>query len=411
MPRTDQKSAANDGKKRPAAPDEESHRFVKRIAQHLREAAESPNTGEDFAWDEARVANAFDDAVENMPPGAVRDTLKAHLDVLRELTVEMCFRPRAEDFPGVGEPGGPDDFEFHERKKPYREDFGNMSMAELAEETERRLLKARIEIPVQYRGDTKEVLNWEKGKEARLEKCVDAAWATTERWCDKTKTPDDSKTPEIIEELSALMERIATHTASRVRLATDPDADKEVAKRVTEATHACAAKVVLIRHKFRRATPKERRPSRDRARTACHDAAQLCGDTRWRLVFQLAKEIPEDVGSEATGGGGEPKKKSRRNVVGKFGCNDQVLFDAALGLAGFDKEFETKVRSTALLRGSFIRFCFCDLVGSFARPSFILRPYPRVALLSVRSLVFSRRETNVGFFLGHLRETLRSLPP
>jgi len=194
------------------------------------------------------------------------------------------------------------------------------------------------------------------------------------------------------------MERIATHTASRVRLATDPDADKEVAKRVTEATHACAAKVVLIRHKFRRATPKERRPSRDRARTACHDAAQLCGDTRWRLVFQLAKEIPEDVGSEATGGGGEPKKKSRRNVVGKFGCNDQVLFDAALGLAGFDKEFETKVRSTALLRGSFIRFCFCDLVGSFARPSFILRPYPRVALLSVRSLVFSRRETNVGFF-------------
>ena len=82
-------------KKRPAAPDEESHRFVKRIAQHLREAAESPNTGDDFAWDEARVAKAFDDAVENMPPGAVRDTLKAHCDVLRTLTVEMCFRPRA----------------------------------------------------------------------------------------------------------------------------------------------------------------------------------------------------------------------------------------------------------------------------------------------------------------------------
>ena len=351
MPRTDPKSAAT-GKKRPAAPDEESHRFVKRIAQHLREAAESPNTGDDFAWDEARVAKAFDDAVENLPPGAIRDKLKAHLDVLRELTVEMCFRPLPGDFPGPGEPGGPDDFEFHERKKPYREDFGNMSIAELAEETERRLLKARIEIPVQYRGDNTEVLNWEKGKEARLEKCVDAAWATTERWCDKERTPDDVKTPEIIEELSELMERIATHTASRVRLATDPDADAEVAKCVTEATHTCAAKVVLIRHKFRRATPKERRPSRDRARTACHDAAQLCGDTRWRLVFQLAKEIPEDVGSEATGGG-EPKKKSRRNVVGKFGCNDQVLFDAALGLAGFDREFETKVRSTAHLHGSF----------------------------------------------------------
>ena len=118
------------------------------------------------------------------------------------------------------------------------------------------------------------------------------------------------------------------------------EADRELASYC--ATHACAAKVVLIRHKFRRATPKERRPSRDRASTACHDAAQLCGDTRWRLVFQLAKEVPEDVGSaEATGAnGGETKKKSRRNVVGKFGCNDRVLFDAALGLAGFDKEFE-----------------------------------------------------------------------
>ena len=400
-PKENPKSAARPGKKRPAAPDEESHRFVKRIAQHLREAAESPNTGDDFAWDEARVAKAFDDAVENMPPGAVRDTLKAHCDVLRTLTVEMCFRPRAEDFPGVGEPGGPDDFEYHERKKPYREDFGNMSMAELVEETTRRLLKAKIEIPTQYRGDKTEVLNWEKGKEARLEKCVDAAWATTERWCDKTKTPDDSKTPETIEELSALMERIATHTASRVRLATDPASDEEVAKCVTEATHACAAKVVLIRHKFRRATPKERRPSRDRARTACHDAAQLCGDTRWRLVFQLAKEVPEDVGSaEATGAnGGETKKKSRRNVVGKFGCNDRVLFDAALGLAGFDKEFELKVRSTLSHSTTLsLSLLLSRSFGLVCPPDFILRPYPRVALLSVRSLVFSRRETNVGFF-------------
>ena len=83
-PKENPKSAARPAnKKRPAAPDEESHRFVKRIAQHLREAAESPNTGDDFAWDEARIAKAFCDAVENLPPGAIRDKLKAHLDVLR----------------------------------------------------------------------------------------------------------------------------------------------------------------------------------------------------------------------------------------------------------------------------------------------------------------------------------------
>mmetsp|Transcript_4110 Transcript_4110/g.11094 ORF Transcript_4110/g.11094 Transcript_4110/m.11094 type:complete len:653 (-) Transcript_4110:52-2010(-) len=343
-------------KKRPAAPDDESNRFVKRIAQHLREASDvAKKRGDDFGWDEARIGRAFDDAVTHMPPGAVRDHLRAHLDVLRTLAVEMFFRPEPTDFPGLGEPGGPDDRDFRERKKPYRDDFGNMSLAELVEETDRCLLKAKCEIPVQFVGDATECLNWEKGKEGRLERCVDAAWATCERWRDESKTPDDSgKTPEAIEELSELMERIATHCAARVRLGTEAE-DPELRRCVTEKTHECAARVVLIRHKFRRATPKEKRPKENGfwTRTACHDAAQLCGDTRWRLVYQLAMEIPEDVGVEPadveTGASGEGKrKKSRRNVVGRFGCNDQALFDAALGLSGFDEEFEAKAAAEGI---------------------------------------------------------------
>jgi len=210
------------------------------------------------------------------------------------------------------------------------------------------------------------------------------------------------------------MERIATHCAARVRLGTEAEVP-ELRRCVTEKTHECAARVVLIRHKFRRATPKEKRPKENGfwTRTACHDAAQLCGDTRWRLVYQLAMEIPEDVGVEPadveTGAGGEGKrKKSRRNVVGRFGCNDQALFDAALGLSGFDEEFEAKVGVEPALfaRTNTNTFLFYPPGTRFA-----MRPYPRAALLSVRELGFFKARDECWIFLGHLRETLWSLPP
>ena len=401
-------------KKRPAAPDDESNRFVKRIAQHLREASDvAKKRGDDFGWDEARIGQAFDDAVTHMPPGAVRDHLRAHLDVLRTLAVEMFFRPEPTDFPGLGEPGGPDDRDFHERKKPYRDDFGNMSLAELVEETDRCLLKARCEIPVQFVGDATECLNWEKGKEGRLERCVDAAWATCERWRDESKTPDGSgKTPEAIGELSELMERIATHCAARVRLGTgaEPGADPELRRCVTEKTHECAAKVVLIRHKFRRATPKEKRPKENGfwTRTACHDAAQLCGDTRWRLVYQLAMEIPEDVGVEPadveTGASGEGKrKKSRRNVVGRFGCNDQALFDAALGLSGFDEEFEAKVGVDPALFARTNTFVFTHPICYAPLP-------PSRAVVSARAWFFQGARRTLDFFRTPPRNTVEPSP-
>ena len=159
-------------------------------------------------------------------------------------------------------------------------------------------------------------------------------------------------------------------------------------------------RVVLIRHKFRRATPKEKRPKENGfwTRTACHDAAQLCGDTRWRLVYQLAMEIPEDVGVEPadveTGAGGEGKrKKSRRNVVGRFGCNDQALFDAALGLSGFDEEFEAKVGVDPALFARTNAFLF-----THPEPGLLCALTPEPRCCQCASLVFSRRETNVGFF-------------
>jgi hypothetical protein len=101
---------------------------------------------------------------------------------------------------------------------------------------------------------------------------------------------------------------------------------------------------------------KEERPVRDRMGGAGHDAAMCCGHTRYFLVVELAKQVPDDVGSGAGEGedgaaeGAEDgaahakKKKSKKGVVGKFGVADLQLFEAALGLAGFDEDFEAKVR-------------------------------------------------------------------
>ena len=187
-----------------------------------------------------------------------------------------------------------------------------------------------------------------------------------------------------------MMERIATHTASRVRLATDPAWMKRW-RSASPRRRRVRGESRPDSHKF--ASDAQGAKAENRARTACHDAAQLCGDTRWRLVFQLAKEVPEDVGSEATGGGGETKKKSRRNVVGKFGCNDRVLFDAALGLAGFDKEFELKVRSTlSHLRDSF-SFSFAFAIVWVRLPARLYSaPLPRGAVVSASFGFFKARD-------------------
>jgi hypothetical protein len=136
----------------------------------------------------------------------------------------------------------------------------------------------------------------------------------------------------------------------------------------------------MARHAFRRATPKDRRPRRDLSVVAGHDAATLCGDVRWFLLRELAKTIPDDVGGgdgeEATdadaaggGGGGEKKKKpSKKKVVGVYGVNDLCLFEAALGLGGFDEAFEAKVSARSLRPrflddGSFS--CFFSVEGFF----------------------------------------------
>ena len=86
------------------------------------------------------------------PKGALRRPANAHGG-------DASARARKTS-PALGNPGSGRP-EYHERKS--RTGHSHMSMAELVETT-RRLLKAKIEIPTQYRGDKTEVLNWRRAR-------------------------------------------------------------------------------------------------------------------------------------------------------------------------------------------------------------------------------------------------------
>ena len=163
-----------------------------------------------------------------------------------------------------------------------------------------------------------------------------------------------------------------------------------------ERTHRAAARFPIMRQAFRRAMSKEEKPARDRRITAGHDAAMCCGHTRYFLVVELARLIPDDVGGggggdgdgDGDGGGGEgddvkekKKKKSKKEVVGKFGVADLPLFEAALGLSGFDEDFEAKVR--------FSRRCFFSFFPPPLLPSLLFSSFSTLTHTHAHILLFS----------------------
>ena len=188
-------------------------------------------------------------------------------------------------------------------------------------------------------------------------------------------------------------------------------------------TEAAAARLVMARQTFRGATAKADRDETDARR----DAAVACGDSRVALIRELAKEVPDDVDARGIAKeGAREKTKGRRLLVGGFGARDLPLFEAALGIGGFDATFEAEVRPEtgppSPNRQSLSRFglfaslsllsLFPVIFGPVFGPVFG-RVFGRVArranLCPLCALtpasrdpcalaVFSKRETNVGFF-------------
>ena len=131
-------SAGRGVKRAAAADDPAAERFARRVALHLRDAA----AAHDEPWDAAALRAGFADAVSNLPEGALKRRLSADVDGYAARVAEKTTRPTADDEPAAGEFGGPDDVAFHAARRAPRRDFDAMSLAELAEETSAR--RARV---------------------------------------------------------------------------------------------------------------------------------------------------------------------------------------------------------------------------------------------------------------------------
>ena len=353
-------SAGRGVKRAAAADDPAAERFARRVALHLRDAA----AAHDEPWDAAALRAGFADAVSNLPEGALKRRLSADVDGYAARVAEKTTRPTADDEPAAGEFGGPDDVAFHAARRAPRRDFDAMSLAELAEEISARLARASFDFP-SWIGDTPEERDeLETAREVNLEMIADAAEATA-----KAYAGDGKKTTATREERRAVGEalRRAIAYAALRRHGRDEHGRGAPGRARTEAA---AARLVMARQTFRGATAKADRDETDARR----DAAVACGDSRVALIRELAKEVPDDVDARGIAKeGAQGKTKGRRLLVGGFGARDLPLFEAALGIGGFDATFEAEVRPEM---GPPVRIASLSRVSVFSRLSLSSRSFP-----------------------------------
>ena len=284
-------------------------------------------------------------------------------------------------------------------------DLEAMSLERCVRETHRRLLVASFDAPLALAEDVSEMASKEEARRARdaiararaasAVSAVDAAEATARRFAE-----------DVARAKAAAVSSDKKHVKSARREARDAFLRTEEAKRAervvarafalaalrrgelgSDAARAAAARAVLARHALRSAaglSPVPTAAGTTRlvvADTPGRDAALACGDDRVHLIRELARRVPDDVPAgedpaesalEDASETPSKKKKRRRLVVGAFGVGDLPLFQAALGIGGFDERFEAQVRAKKKLPSLSVVSFFFFLAKR--------RSYPRVAL-------------------------------
>jgi len=287
------------------------------------------------------------------------------------------------------------------------DDFDAMSLERCVRETHRRLLVASFDAPLALAEDVSETASKEEARRARdavarqraasAVSAVDAAEATARRFAEdvaqakkKAAAVSSDKNKKKSAQKSARDAFLNTEEAKR--------AERVVARAFalaalrrgelgSDSARAAAARAVLARHALRAAAGGNQAGLSLPvplvvADTPGRDAALACGDDRVHLIRELARRVPDDVAADADAGdaaGSEKEEKEqkqkqrrkRRSVVGAFGVGDLPLFQAALGIGGFDERFEAQVRRRRrqkrviffpLVVFSFFRFFFTALL-------------------------------------------------
>ena len=400
----------------------EEEAFAARVAVHLREFASKRRkrlggaAREAFAdgWTAATADAAVRAAAAMLPRDShVRARVEACLDALVAKVVGTlkgaAKEPGMETAVGETEDSrayasldasaleaasiAPDDF--------LQTNFEAMSLARCVRETHRRLLVASFDAPLALADDMRNTASREEARRARdavagkreasAEAAVDAAEATARRFVEdvaraKAQAPDKNKKARR-EARDAFLQTEEAKRAERVVARAFALAALRRGELNSDGARAAAARAVLARHALRAAAGGNQAGLSLPvplvvADTPGRDAALACGDDRVHLIRELARRVPDDVAADADAGdaaGSEKEEKEqkqkqrrkRRSVVGAFGVGDLPLFQAALGIGGFDERFEAQVRRRRrqkrviffpLVVFSFFRFFFTALL-------------------------------------------------
>jgi hypothetical protein len=298
----------------------------------------------------------------------------------------------------------------------FDDDFEAMSLARCVRETHRRLLIASFDAPLALADDMRNTASREEARRARdavagkreasAEAAVGAAEATARRFVEdvaraKAQAPDKKARREARD---AFLRTEEAKRAERVVARAFALAALRRGELASDAARAAAARAVLARHALRAAAGgNQAAPDAGLsdaglslpvplvvADTPGRDAALACGDDRVHLIRELARRVPDDVAADADAGDAagsdaekeqkQKQRRKRRSVVGAFGVGDLPLFQAALGIGGFDERFEAQVRRRRRRAPSFFPSSpgaafFFSFFRFFSR-----RSYPRVAL-------------------------------
>ena len=444
----------------------EEEAFAARVAVHLREFASkrrkrlggAAREASADGWTAATADAAVRAAAAMLPRDShVRARVEACLDALVAKVVGTLTRAKE---PGMETAVSEEDSRAYASLDAsaleaasiapfFDDDFEAMSLARCVRETHRRLLIASFDAPLALADDMRNTASREEARRARdavagkreasAEAAVGAAEATARRFVEdvaraKAQAPDKQARREARD---AFLRTEEAKRAERVVARAFALAALRRGELASDAARAAAARAVLARHALRAAAGgNQAAPDAGLsdaglslpvplvvADTPGRDAALACGDDRVHLIRELARRVPDDVAADADAGDAagsdaekeqkQKQRRKRRSVVGAFGVGDLPLFQAALGIGGFDERFEAQVRRRRRRASSFFPSSpgaafsfFLFFVFSF----FFHGALTPASRFPCANAVFPKALDHRWIYLGHLRETPRSLP-
>jgi len=311
----------------------ESNRFIVKVAEVLQ------STMDEHGWSEDVVREAFAETVDTMPKGRARKALQMNFEEYADKLCDTMYRNQGPSIEltkyekKIAKMEKDPENAWFALKQPPLGNLDEATFKELCVEFDYALKRASFSVPphvfmelfsLRDELKQKDIDIIEEGRENGLRRILDVASASLKAF----KAMGSKCKPSHYEELDMLIGRLAGATSCRRKI---QGARVQTAK--------MAAEVLMLRHDLRVAAKVDYKfPefAHDVGVTANHDGAILLGNYRGDIAALLGERIPEDEDA----------------AVKTFGAHDHPLFECALGLGGFDQEFEKSAKKAGMLFGA-----------------------------------------------------------